>query len=590
MLRSATNWNFIKFNLKDYIVVNIFKTIGSRYAPHSPTSQERHVLRAYLDMCRQQHSRLTLSISNASRQSLAKNDSPRSFARLSRARIIVRRKMDRCVIALSPGPIRRLPPEILGEIFSYCLWPVHPPHPSSAPLLLCQINCLWREITTTTSSLWNCLDFTPQGVHELTRFLYRESWFNGQHISPLHNWLMHSRSSQLNLRIQEPNSGMVQHLVSVALTPNVGEIKRLEIRLPRGVSRRALRSFFSLPSNSMHSLKYLMLVGDIPYDSSVTVFQSPPVLTHLSISHLDQAVGSYVAGDVPTLEPIFPWNTLTHLVITRHIQPEEWTSVLSVCNSLEVGLFVINLRNGPVPANDQVANEAGHGCGYSDIPVLASPIIQTNLTELEVDISCGKLISLDNFHFPALNAIRIRRSHFLASPQPLVPLNDFSWQNSLTFLTHSTQLRTLSLTGDVGSVEELKALFRHTPSVDFLDLNINIDYMALLPALTVPESPIGSRALLPRLEHLRMRLEPRDIPYISAHLVRDMVLSRSPSALGNPWLGHLTFSLRSRRIEHFNNIRLEVDGACPLTRIEVEIVPFCSRVVILARSLVSWGA
>lgn len=497
--------------------------------------------------------------------------------------------MDRCAIALSPGPIRRLPPEILGEIFSYCLCPFQPPHHSTGPLLLCQINSLWREIASTMSSLWNHLVFTPQGDHELTGFLYREIRFNGRYLSPLDNWLGHARSSQLSICFHEPNVEMIKFLVSAVLLPNIGEIKNLEIFPPQGVSRRALQPFFSLPPKSMRCLKYLVLAGNVPYDSSATVFQLSPTLTHLSICDLAQVVDSYVAGHVPTLKPVFPWNMLTHLDITHRIGPEEWTSILSACSSLEVGLFMVELRHGSEPARDQ-DDEDHHGCGYCDIPALTSPIIRTKLTELEVDIGCGKLLSLDNFYFPTLSGVRIRRSHWPVPPEPRAPLNDFSWRNSLTFLTKSTQLRTLSLAGDVGSVEEIKALLEHTPLVDCLDLNINVDYMALLRALTLPSPSLRNHTPLPLLEHLRLRLEHRDIPYISTDSVRDMVLSRSPSALGDPHLSHLTFSLSSRRIEHFNNICQEVGSACLHTRIEVEFVLFCSRVVMLARPLVRWGA
>lgn len=580
---STTDSNSADPNLKDYITTNIFKVIVSRYAPHSPTAQERRILQDYIDMCRRQHSQLTRNMSDAQRRSR-----PGSLARLTSARIIVRRKIDRCTIALSPGPIRRLPPEILGEIFVYCLWPFRPPHSSAAPLLLCQINSLWRDISSTTSSLWNRLVFMPQGDHELTGFLYREFWINERRISPLDNWLTHSRPSQLRFYFHEPNAGMVKYLVSAALLPNVGETKYLELRLPRGVSRTALQPFFALPPNSMHCLKYLIMAGDVPYDSSTTVFQSSSALTHLSISHLEQVVDSYVAGDVPTLKPVFPWGALTHLVITRHIEPEEWTSVLSTCSSLEVGLFLVDLRHGSRLAHDQNDDEDSHRCGYGDIPVLTSPIVQDKLMELDVDLVCGKWLSLDNLHFPALNGIRIRRSHWPASLEPLVPLNDFSWRNSLTFLLKSTQLRTLSLVGDLGSVEEIKVLLKHTPSVDCLDLNLNIDYTALLHALTLPKSSRENHTLLPLLEYLRMRLEGRDIPYISADLVRDMVLSRSPGVLGNPYLRHLTFSLSSRRIECFKNICQEVGSACPHTRTEVEVVLFCSRFVMPARPSVSW--
>lgn len=546
-------------------------------------------------MCRQKHMQLTSSLSNAQRGFLTE----KSRAQLTSARILVRRKIDRCAIALFPGPIRHLPPEILGEIFWHCLWPFQPPHPSSAPLLLCRVSCLWREITFNMSSLWNHLEFSPQWDHQLRGFLYRRVFSNGRDISPLDDWLAHSRPTQLNLCFREPNVGNIKELLSMVLLSHARAIKRLEIRLPWGVYKESLQPFSQLQPNSMCSLKYLIVTGRLPEDVLSTLFQSAQALTHLSITDIDFAVGVYRAGEVPTLKLLSSWGTLTHLVITRCIEPGEWVAVLSSCISLEVGAFAVDLRHGPARIHNDDGGEeednedqVGHACGHCDIPAF-KPVVLANLTDLEVDFACGKWLSMDHFHFPALSNVHIRRSHLLAAPtrakQALVPLDDFSWRNSLAFLMRSTKIRTLSLEGDVGSVEEIVTLLQHVPLVDLLSLNINIDYMALLPELTLYETSTGGH-LLPWLEHLRVRLGARDIPYISANMMRDMVLSRSTSTSCHTGLGQLTISVSSEEMIHFQNMYQEVEKACPNIRSEVEIEPCCSRIVLSARSVIPWGA
>ncbi|KAJ7669980.1 hypothetical protein DFH06DRAFT_1083615 [Mycena polygramma] len=83
------------------------------------------------------------------------------------------RRVQQCAAVLSP--IRRVPPEIVGEIFSWTLPRTtrvagHPP--SRAPWYLGQISGIWREIAVGLPSLWSsitvfhadgspCEDFSP---------------------------------------------------------------------------------------------------------------------------------------------------------------------------------------------------------------------------------------------------------------------------------------------------------------------------------------------------------------------------------------------------------------------------------------------
>ncbi|THU78318.1 hypothetical protein K435DRAFT_572604, partial [Dendrothele bispora CBS 962.96] len=57
------------------------------------------------------------------------------------------------------SPIRRFPPEMIAELFTYCLPSTHPPtrDPSEAPLLLTLVCKQWREIALRTPYLWSAL-------------------------------------------------------------------------------------------------------------------------------------------------------------------------------------------------------------------------------------------------------------------------------------------------------------------------------------------------------------------------------------------------------------------------------------------------
>ncbi|KIK10251.1 hypothetical protein K443DRAFT_670873 [Laccaria amethystina LaAM-08-1] len=65
------------------------------------------------------------------------------------------------------APIRRLPPELLSEIFAHCLPNKRfvTPSPTSAPLFLGQVNALWRNISMSTPKLWSSMEIS----HELCK-------------------------------------------------------------------------------------------------------------------------------------------------------------------------------------------------------------------------------------------------------------------------------------------------------------------------------------------------------------------------------------------------------------------------------------
>ncbi|KAF9449536.1 hypothetical protein P691DRAFT_652860, partial [Macrolepiota fuliginosa MF-IS2] len=52
------------------------------------------------------------------------------------------------------SPWRKLPPELLIEIFSWCTQPNTVLSTSRAPLLLTQICSRWYDLTTDTPCLW----------------------------------------------------------------------------------------------------------------------------------------------------------------------------------------------------------------------------------------------------------------------------------------------------------------------------------------------------------------------------------------------------------------------------------------------------
>ena len=77
------------------------------------------------------------------------------------------------------SPLRRVPPEVLGEIFSWTLpslneeWARGRSDTSESPWMLAQISSYWRVISLSTSSLWSlvAIDYS-ENLHTLPPTYY----------------------------------------------------------------------------------------------------------------------------------------------------------------------------------------------------------------------------------------------------------------------------------------------------------------------------------------------------------------------------------------------------------------------------------
>ncbi|PPQ95231.1 hypothetical protein CVT26_014921 [Gymnopilus dilepis] len=104
------------------------------------------------------------------------------------------------------APIRRLPPEILSEIFRFCLpnTRFHRPSPSRAPLLLTQVCCSWRKICISTPSLWTSLEIGKAGSK--SRNAPQEHSAMGDIVPALVNtWFSRAGDCPLSFSVQENN-------------------------------------------------------------------------------------------------------------------------------------------------------------------------------------------------------------------------------------------------------------------------------------------------------------------------------------------------------------------------------------------------
>ncbi|TFK40354.1 hypothetical protein BDQ12DRAFT_680803 [Crucibulum laeve] len=211
------------------------------------------------------------------------------------------------------APIRRLPPELLSEIFLHCVQPCDQfvkPSPKEAPMLLGQICASWRTLALSTPRLWSSL--------ELCR-----TWssFNGK--SSVHDaaalmklWLERSGQRPLSISIRDDllEDPTVRELF-IRVTPRWQHIL---IDVPRSVTS----PLFS-PHEHASQLE------------SVTVRSSkglePAQVENMSLTLLAAQRLQYFNWDNSELEstPInMAWSALTHVTLNAAISVEQCMYIL----------------------------------------------------------------------------------------------------------------------------------------------------------------------------------------------------------------------------------------------------------------------
>jgi hypothetical protein len=117
------------------------------------------------------------------------------------------------------APIRRLPCEILGNIFVHCLDGTFiVPHINDAPLLLGRVCRAWRRVTIFTPLLWTSVlvQLPPKTTLESLQF-------------GLHCWLL--RSGALPLTIRHPVYDLPSNFFGI-FTPSFTRWRNLNLHVP----------------------------------------------------------------------------------------------------------------------------------------------------------------------------------------------------------------------------------------------------------------------------------------------------------------------------------------------------------------------
>ena len=325
--------------------------------------------------------------------------------------------------------IRRLPPEILSEIFVRCL-PSETyirPKTKTAPLLLMGVCSGWRKVALGTPRLWCSLSVRPSHRGEQ------------QGLFVYHDWLARARARPLLLAVdtrQPRQSPMWRDEVTELLQPYTSRTVRLHVIFDKTTVPNLLLK-------DVPMLEHLTLKSNVPEDPDIVIVQPEPRLRSLTLTRIVFSAGVRSAFE-------HYWAHLTQLRFTlgrKHllnfeIEGPVVLTLLALCPHLQDLAF---------SSVDISPDDAG--------TYAARALMHSNLNSLDVRVLRGTDFFLDALTLPALKYLKIRDSYISPS----------TWrQNEFRGFVARSQcpLETLKIHGGQASSKEDQA-----------------EYVALIPTL-----------------------------------------------------------------------------------------------------------
>ena len=218
------------------------------------------------------------------------------------------------------SPLRRIPAEIMSEIFFHTL-PHFPfqPSPDSAPLLLQRVCRSWRDVARSTPALWSFIKLSLRQENVRRDLAIASTWLarSGGYLLSIYLGEGGRNSSRVSWKHPVLPLLIAQcerwHTVHLLLPSRVlGELAGVKGRL------RLLRSLYFFAKNIAEDSEH-----SIPFD----IFASAPGLRHVQTSYEE-------LPDIATNRLlILPWEGLTSLVIDDR-RAEDILGILRDCSSL----------------------------------------------------------------------------------------------------------------------------------------------------------------------------------------------------------------------------------------------------------------
>ena len=442
------------------------------------------------------------------------------------------------------SPIQWIPPDVLQEIFLYCL-PVHPTIQSASPVIssLSRVSPTWRAVVLLSPRLWSRLFVTVQYEDDLdhcTQMVTR--------------WFQHARSVPLSFFLNidfEAFDDDIARMRSFLVGLSSLMLRVQHFGLHARFTTDLLCSFVDLKWE-LPLLKKLYLFSHADLDQneavefSVPLFQAAPNLVQVAIQN--------TITNAHDVQHILPWSQLTRTTIAYSIPISRWIEVMQMC---------------PMMLNCEVFFDKHYEVGSTPLDSYSPNGVHHSLEHLYLDILEGgppflKLLSI--YNLPSLQTLYLfyhsQPIHNFPPPQgisALANLREFSFyaerqKISPEHFTHMAEV--------LCEMVNLEILEFQQPTQDFVPLYEAVSLKqsekpAILPRLSTFKLWIPTRSVVekdvefrPLFEMLSSRCEKDTIP-VGYKPLREFIVGvesedsyeRMKTIFG-PWIGGLPPQLR----------------------------------------------
>lgn len=369
------------------------------------------------------------------------------------------------------SPIRRVPDDVLREIFLDCLPPemeryLFVTSASHAPMLLTHVCRRWRRVSTSYSLLWRWVSVSLNAI-------------GGTGIDVLTEVIARAKLCPLKLQVLHWYFRLHPHSQPFSFSEFLNRGRASHFLTSLVLSEVPLNCIRTIPSSSLPSLESLVLhlhVNEVYGDLTrpITAFQDCPALQRVAVNKC-----------FTSTELSLPWNQLTHFINTNDVA--DATASLTDCFTSGAKLQYLS---STIPEDDFIEVDS------HSLQQISMNALQT------LSIDCHyEFKQLPGF-FVALEFPNIRRFRLCCRA---IGLEDHPWTPSqvqafLSKLRSLKNLEYLSFTSSsVVSENTMRQLFDAVSQITALDVHM-YNYNRLLQTLTL--GPDASTHLLPQLRTL----------------------------------------------------------------------------------------
>ncbi|KAF8887394.1 hypothetical protein BD779DRAFT_1527893 [Infundibulicybe gibba] len=428
------------------------------------------------------------------------------------------------------------------------------PHPNKSPLVLTRVCRQWRAVAFGCQRLWKHLTIsipTPRLDRPTALKVY----------ILIYLWTIAARSPSLSVHFEFPGDER-----SGSIMPDAESASAL-LSIARRFSDRIRE--FSFPAGCY--LDFTRVARDLPPALDTLSLYSkadPPTPGRPTACSKADGQDAQQGGPVDCsvfdscrslrklklwLEPgsfdgpkpfDFPWEQLTHIIITSPVTATVWRQIMSRCKYAQLCSFEIEKMKKPHERERYIAEVESN-----------PPIILPNLHTFAVSLARIAVYPpidwLPKLELPALAKFTFHQATF--RPPEVTDLSDESLV-SLKRILSAKSLRSLSLAYVHMPVAHFIEILTRTPHLRELNLDCNlVDYDPLCLALTVPPQVSDSRvppALVPELETFMICCSDytTELPYCNFTLTKliEMTVSR----------------IRNRPLYPLHDVVLKFEGTC----------------------------